>query len=83
MIKGFSLSFWKMADLVEVEALSFLKQEITQRLIIVAHIQNRSPLTAGMIDQVIDYFAVFAPIRNQCFRTLVIRLALNVHLSQQ
>ncbi len=29
VIKGFSLSFWKMADIVEVEAFSFLKQEIT------------------------------------------------------
>ena len=83
MIKGFSLSFWKMADLIEVEALSFLKQEITQQLIIVSHIQNRSPLAACMIDQVIDYFAVFAPVRNQCFRTLVIRLVMNVHLSHQ
>ena len=29
VIRGFSLSFWKMADLIEVEVLSFLKQEIT------------------------------------------------------
>ncbi len=72
-----------MADLVEVEALSYLKQEITRRLILVLHYQNRSPLASSVIDQVIDWFAVFAPLRNQCFRTLVVRLALNVHLSQQ
>ncbi len=72
VIKGFSLSFWKMADIVEVEVFSFLKQEISQQLIIVARAQNRSPLSASVIDQVIDYFAVFAPVRNQCFRTLVI-----------
>ncbi len=83
MIKGFSLSFWKMADLIEVEALSFLKQEITLQLIIMSRIQNRSLLAASMINQVINYFAVFAPVRNQCFRMLVIRLAMNVHLSHQ
>ncbi len=71
-----------MADLIEVEVLSYLKQEITRRLI-VSHYQNRSPLASSVIDQVIDWFVVFAPLRNQCFRTLVVRLALNVHLSQQ
>ncbi len=72
-----------MADVVEIEALSFLKQEITRRLIIVSHLQNRSPLAGSVIDQVIDQFSVFAPVRNQCFRALVVRLAMNIHLSQQ
>ncbi len=72
-----------MVDIVEIEALSFLKQEITRRLIIVSHLQNQSPLAASVIDQVIDQFSIFAPVRNQCFRALVVRLAMNVHLSQQ
>ncbi len=38
--QGFFPLFLKMADVVETEALSFLKQEITHRLIIVAHCQN-------------------------------------------
>ncbi len=80
MIKGFSLSF--TMDVVEVEAFSFLRQEITRHLIIVSRAQNRSPLASSVIDSVIDHFGVFTPVRNQSFRTLVIRLALNVHLSQ-
>ncbi len=51
-----------MADLVEVEALSYLKQEITWRLILVSCYQNRSPLASGVIDQVIDSFVLFAPL---------------------
>ena len=71
-----------MADVVEIEALSFIKQEITRRLILVSQQQNRSPLCASVIDQVIDQFSIFAPVRNQCFRAMVVRLAMNVHLSQ-
>ncbi len=72
-----------MADVVEIEALSFIKQEVTRRLIIVSRLQNQSPLAASVIDQVIDQFSIFAPVKNQCFRALVVRLAMNVHLSQQ
>ena len=68
---------------MEIEALSFIKQEVMWRLIIVSHLQNRSPLAASVIDQVIDQFSIFAPVKNQCFRALVVRLAMNVHLSQQ
>ncbi len=46
-----------MANVVEIEAFSFLKQEITWQLIIVSHLQNRSPLAASVIDQVIDQFS--------------------------
>ncbi len=69
-----------MADVVEIKALSFIKQEITRRLILVSQQQNRSPLCASVIDQVIDQFSIF--VRNQCFRAMVVRLAMNVHLSQ-
>ncbi len=71
-----------MANLVELEAFSFLRQEITRRLIVVSRALNRSPLAYVVINQVIDHFSVFAPIQNQCFQILVIRLALQVHLSQ-
>ncbi len=71
-----------MADLVEVEAFSFLRQEITRWLIIVSCALDQSPLAYVVINQVIDHFSIFAPMQNQCFRILVIRLALQVHLSQ-
>ncbi len=72
----------KMADVVEIEALSFIKQEITRRLILVSQKQNRSPLCASVIDLVINQFSIFALVRNQCFCAMVVRLAMNVHLSQ-
>ncbi len=72
-----------MSDVVEIEAFSFLKQEISRRLILVSRALDQSPLAYVVINQVIDHFAQLVPVRNQCFRILVIRLALQVHLSQQ
>ncbi len=69
-------------DVVEIEAFCFLRQEISWRLIIVSRAQNRSPLAYSVINQIIDYFSVFTPVRNQSFQILVIHLALNVHLVQ-
>ncbi len=69
-------------DVIEIEAFSFLRQEISRRLITVSRAQNRSPLAYSMINQVIDYFSVYAPVNNQCFHILVICLALNIHLAQ-
>ncbi len=70
-------------DCIECEAFSFLRQEITHRLIIESGRQRRSALSWSVIDQVISEFSHLAPVANQCFRTLVVRLALNVRLSQQ
>ncbi len=69
-------------DLVEVEAFSFLCQEIICRIILEADRSHRSPLSRGEIDHVVSQFSYLAPVANQCFRTLVIRLAFNVYLSQ-
>ncbi len=68
-------------DWVEVKAYSFLRQEIVCRIIIDARSQNQSPLAQSVIDQVVNHFPVYTPVQNQCFRTLVIHLALNVYLS--
>ncbi len=69
-------------DLIEVEAFSFLRQEITQQIIVESNTQNQSLLSRSMIDQVINQFSDLAPVANQSFRTLVVRLAFNVYLSQ-
>ncbi len=70
MITGFSLSFLLQfnIDAVKIEAFSFIRQEITHRLIIVSRSKNQSPLVRSVIDTVIDYFSVFAPVENQSFR---------------
>ena len=54
-------------DMVEIEAFSFLRQEITHKLIIVSRSQNQSLPVHSVIDTVIDYFSVFAPVENQSF----------------
>ncbi len=69
-------------DLVKVEAFSFLRQEIAHRIIFEADRQHRSPLSRGVIDHVINQFGYLAPVANQCFRILVIRIAFYVYLLQ-
>ncbi len=69
-------------DLMEVEAFSFLRQEITCKIIEEAQAQNKSLLSVSVIDQVINQFGYLAPEAKQSFHTLVIRLAFNVYLSQ-
>ncbi len=48
-------------DLVKLEAFSFLKQEITCRIILEADRQHRSPLSRGVIDHMINQFGYLAP----------------------
>ncbi len=79
---NFHLFLSKM-DIVEIEAFSFIRQEISCRLMVEADGQNRSPLSQSVIDPVVAELSYLAPTANQCFRTLVVRLALNVHLSRQ
>ena len=74
-----SLSKWIWSKL---RLFSFLRQEITHRIIFEADRQHWSPLSRGVIDHVINEFGYLAPVANQCFRTLVIRIAFNVYLSQ-
>ncbi len=78
---GISLSF--AIDPVEVEAFSFLHQEISWQLILETSRQGQSTLSQSVIDAMIDQFSVLTPVANQCFRIFVIRLAFNVHVSQQ
>ncbi len=75
---GNSLSF--AIDIMEVEAFSFLRQEITCRIFVEAQAQNKLPLSVRVIDQVIDQFGYLAPVANQSFHILM--LAFNVYLSQ-
>ncbi len=72
-----------MDDMVELEAWLFIKQETTQHLIVESQVQELSPLSQSIVNAVIQQFSALAPTANQCFRMVVVRCALNVHLSQQ
>ncbi len=72
-----------MMDLIELEAWLHLKQEITQRLIVESVHWGCSPLARVVLDTVIAQFARLAPIQSQCFQTIVVHCAMNVHISQQ
>ncbi len=72
-----------MDNLVECEAWSYMKQEITRHLIAEAHIKGVSPLSQIVINVVIQSFSALAPANNQCFYTMVLCCTLNAHLSQQ
>ncbi len=78
-----SLLLNKTEDLIEVEAWSDIKQEITRCLIAEAHIRGVSPLSQVVIYVVIQSFSALAPTNNQCFRTMAVRCTMNAHLSQQ
>ncbi len=70
-------------DTVEIEAYSFICQEITRHLIFEAHRQNRSVLAQSVIDAVVDHFDQLALVPNVCFQTLVLHLAFMVFNAQQ
>ncbi len=69
-------------DSVEIEAWSFIKQQIIRRLCFKAHQLGQQPLSHRVIDLVVQYYSVGAPTWNYNLRTLVIRLSLSIHLAQ-
>ncbi len=72
-----------MEDIIELEAWSYIQQEITHRLIAEAHVCGVSPSSQVVVNTVIQSFSALAPSANQCFRTVVVQSALNAHLSQK
>ncbi len=70
-------------DLVEHEAWCFLKQQIVR---LIYHFSNQlqlQPLSRPVIDGVIQYLSIGAPVWNANLRILIIRLALSIHLAGQ
>ncbi len=76
---GVSPFFWKKADTVEIQ--SFLKQQIL-RIYYKSSILGLQPLSLGVVDAVVQFYSVGAPVRNHSFHTLVIWLALSIHVAQ-
>ena len=66
-------------DLVDIEAWSFIRQEITHHLIQESRLQGHSK---SVVDAMVQQFSVFAPTQNQCFQTAVLRCVPNIHMSQ-
>ncbi len=59
-------------DVVELEAWSFLKQEIVRRIYFVSTCMGLQPLSRPVIDNVMAYFSAGSPVWNVCLRTMVI-----------
>ena len=68
-------------DVVELEAWSFLKQQIVRRIYFVSTHMGLQPLSRPVIDNVVAYFCAGSPVWNVCLRTMVIRLAFNIHIA--
>ncbi len=69
-------------DAIEVKAFLFLRQQIVQHIYFEAHRQGLQPLSLGVIDSVVQFYHQGALGWNYSFWTLVVRLALSIHLSQ-
>ena len=68
-------------DVVEIEAWSFLKQQILRRIYFVSAQMGLQPLSRPVIDDVVSYFCGGSPVWNVCLRTMVVRLAFSIHIA--
>ncbi len=65
-----------MAVTVKIEAFSFLLRRIyfeSERL-------GMQPLSLAVVDAVVQYYSVGSPVWNHLFRTLMVCLALSIHI---
>ncbi len=68
-------------DLVELEAWCLMKQQIIHLIYHYSHQFQCQPLSRQVIDAVIQYLSVGAPVWNTNLRILIIQLALSIHLA--
>ncbi len=71
-----------MADTVEIELFSFLKQQIIGCIHFKSSRLGLQPLSLGVVDAAVQFYSAGALVWNYLFCTLVIRLALSIHFSQ-
>ncbi len=67
---------------MEIEAFSFLHQQIIRKIYFESHQLGLQPLSSAMIDAVCQHYHQVAQYWNYNFRTLMVRLALSIHLAQ-
>ncbi len=70
-----------MADVIEFECFSFLKQQIIRRIYFESHRLGLQPLSTPVVDAVVQYYYMGSPVWNFSLRTVVVPLALSIHLA--
>ncbi len=68
-------------DTVELECWNFLKQQIQRKIYFYSTQFGLQPLSNQVIDAIVNYFSAGAPVYNHSFQTMVVRLALGIHLA--
>ncbi len=69
-------------DIVEVESWSFIRQQIVRKIYFYSHQMGLQPLSTQVIDAVVNFYMAGAPFYNHSFQTMVIRMALAIHLAR-
>ena len=67
-------------DVVELEFLSFMKQQIVRRIYFESERLGLQPLSGAVVDAVVQYYCAGSPVWNVSLRMVVVRLALSIHL---
>ncbi len=67
-------------DVVKLEFLSFIKQQIVRRIYFESERLGLQPLSGAVVNAVVQYYYAGSPVWNASLRTVVVRLALNIHL---
>ena len=68
-------------DVVEIEAWSFLTQQILRKIYFFSAQMGLQPLSRQVIDAVVNYYCAGSPVWNVCLCTMVIRLAFSIHVA--
>ncbi len=68
-------------DNVEYKCWNCLKQQIQCKILLYSNQYGLQPLSLQVIDAVVNYFSAGSPVYNHSFKTVVIRLALGIHLA--
>ena len=69
-------------DTVEIESWSYIKQQIVRKIYFFSQQMGVQPLPTQVVDAVVNFYLAGAPVYNYSLRTLVIRMALAIHLAQ-
>ncbi len=59
---------------------TFIKQQIVRRIYFESERLGLQPLSGAVVDAVVQYYCAGSPVWNVSLRTVVVRLALSIHL---
>ncbi len=69
-------------DVIEIESWSYIKQQIVRKIYQFSQQMGMQPLSTQVVDAVVNFYSAGAPMYNHSLRTLVIRMALAIHLAR-